>query len=70
MGFVPFLRVSIGVERHHDHSNCYKENIYLGLACRFRGLVSYCHDRKCGVMQADKVLKKEPRALHLDQQTA
>ena len=47
-----------------------KENIYLGLAYRFRGLVHYHHGGKHGSLQADMVLEKELRVLHLDQQAA
>ena len=43
-----------------------KENISLGLAYSFRGLmVHYHHSGKHGSMQADMVLKA-PRAIHLD----
>jgi hypothetical protein len=38
----------------------------LGMAYRFRGSVHYHHGRKHGSIQADTVLKKEPRVLHLD----
>ena len=47
-----------------------KDNIELGLAYSFRGLVHYHHGRKHGGMQADMVLEEELRALHLDQQAA
>jgi len=40
---------------------------HLGLAYCFKGLVHY-HDRKCGNMQADMVVEKELRVLHLDPQ--
>jgi hypothetical protein len=43
-----------------------KENIYLGLAYRFRDLVNYPHCGKHDGMQANMVLEKEPRVLHLD----
>ena len=43
-----------------------KESISLGLAYSFRGLVHYHH----GSMQADMVLEKELRVLHLDLQAA
>jgi hypothetical protein len=43
-----------------------KPNIKLGLAYSFRGLVHYHHGRKHGSMQADIMLKKELRVLHLD----
>jgi hypothetical protein len=48
-------------------SSC-KDNISLGLAYSFSGSVHYHHIRKHGIMQADTVLKKELRALHLDPQ--
>jgi hypothetical protein len=38
----------------------------LGLAYRFRDLVYYHHCKKHGSTQADIVLEKEPRVLHLD----
>jgi hypothetical protein len=38
----------------------------LGLAYSFRGLVYYHHGRKYGSIQADMVLEKEQRVLHLD----
>jgi hypothetical protein len=47
-----------------------KENIYLGLAYRFRALVHYHHGGKHGSLQADMVLEKELRVLHLDPQGA
>ena len=43
-----------------------RDNISLGLAYRFRGLVHYHYDRKHGSIQADMVLEKELRFLHLD----
>jgi hypothetical protein len=42
-----------------------KANISLRLAFSFRGLVHY-HGGKHGSMQADMVLEKELRVLHLD----
>lgn len=45
-----------------------KENILLGLAYSFKGLVCYCHGRKHVGMQADIVLGKELRSLYLDPQ--
>jgi hypothetical protein len=47
-----------------------KENIELGLAYSFRGLVHYHHGGKHGFVQADMVLEKELRVLHLDLQEA
>jgi hypothetical protein len=43
-----------------------KENIKWELAYSLRGLVHYCHSKKHGSMQADTVLGKELRVLHLD----
>ena len=40
------------------------ENISLGLAYGFRGLVYYYHGRKYGGVQADMVLVKKLRVLH------
>jgi hypothetical protein len=57
------LRAFISVKRYHDHNNFYKENIYLGLAYSFRGLVHYHHGRKHGTVQADMVLEKQLRVL-------
>jgi hypothetical protein len=47
-----------------------KENIELGLAHSCRGFVHYHHGRKQGSVQADMVLEKELRGLHLDLQAA
>jgi hypothetical protein len=43
-----------------------KANIYLGLACRFRGSVHCPHGRKHSSIQADMVLEEKLRVLHLD----
>jgi hypothetical protein len=43
-----------------------KETISLGLAYSFRGLAHCRLGRKHGSMQADMVLEKELRVLHLD----
>jgi hypothetical protein len=43
-----------------------KENISLGLAYSFRGSVHYHHGGKHGSMQADIVLQRQLRILHLD----
>ena len=42
----------------------------MGLAYSFRGSVHYHHGRKHGSIQADMVLEKELRVLHLDLQEA
>ena len=47
-----------------------KENISLGLAYSFRGLVHYHHGGKRGRIQADMVLENKLRVLHLDPQAA
>jgi hypothetical protein len=47
-----------------------KENIYLGLAYSFRDLVHYHRGKKHSRMQADMVLEKLLRVLHLDPQTS
>jgi hypothetical protein len=47
-----------------------KENISLGLAYSFRGSVHCHHDGKHGSMQADMVLEKALRTLHLNLQAA
>jgi hypothetical protein len=57
------------MNRHHEHKDCYKGNISLGLAYSVRGLVHYRYDRKDAV-QTDTVLEKELRVLHLDLQAA
>jgi hypothetical protein len=54
------------VKRHHNHSNSYKEKHLFGLAYSFRDSVHYCHGKKHGGMQADMMLEKELRVLHLD----
>jgi hypothetical protein len=47
-----------------------KENIELGLAHSFRGLVHYCHGKKPVSVQADMVLEKKLRVLYLDPRAA
>lgn len=47
-----------------------KENVELGLAGWFRGLVHYSCGGKHGGTQADLVLEKELRVLHTYQQAA
>ena len=67
-----FVLVSVAVKRHRDHcsSNSYKGKHLIGAAYSFRGLVHYCHGRKHGGVQADMVLEKELRVLHLDLKAA
>lgn len=47
-----------------------QENILLGLAYRFKGLVLHPHDRNHGSMQGDIELEKELRVLHPGPQAA
>jgi hypothetical protein len=46
-----YLRVSIAVKRHHDHSNSYKGKHLIWAGLRFWGLVRCCHGRKHGDVQ-------------------
>jgi hypothetical protein len=48
----------------------YKKKHFIGAGIQFRGLVLCHHGRKHGGTQADMVLEKELRVLHLDQQAA
>ena len=62
------LRISIAVKTHHDHSNSYKGEhlIWDSLQLQiFRPLLS---GGKQGSMQADMVLERKLRVLHLDPQ--
>jgi hypothetical protein len=56
------------VKRHHDHGTSYNGKHLIEVGLHFRGLVYYCHGRKHGSLQADMVLEKELRVLHLDPQ--
>ena len=52
-------------------STVMKENIYLiGASLQFRGLVHYCHGKNHGAEQANMVLEKKLKVLHLDLQAA
>ena len=53
-------------KKHHDQSNSYKGKHLVGAGLQFRGSVHYYHGGKHGIMQADVVLEKELRVLHLD----
>jgi hypothetical protein len=53
--------------KRHDYSNAYKGNISFGVGLQFRGLVYY-GGKKCSDTQADIVLEKWLRILHLDPQ--
>ena len=56
--------VSITVKRHHDHCKSYKENIQLGLLM-VSEVQSIIMTEGHGSVQADVVLEKELRVLHL-----
>ena len=59
------LRVSIAVERHHDHSLSYKgKGLIEAVAYSFRGLAHYHHGGEHSRVQADGVLEKD--LLHVD----
>ena len=60
----------IAVKRSHDQGNSYKGKHLTGAALQFRGSVHYHHDGKYGSMQADMVLEKELRVVHLDPKAA
>jgi hypothetical protein len=47
-----------------------KQSISLQLAYSFRSVVHYCRGGKHGRLQADMVLEKELKVLHLDPQAA
>ena len=57
---------SISLKRHRDQDNSYKGECLIRAGLQFRGLVHYHHGRKHGSVQADMVLEKELRVLHLD----
>ena len=56
------------MKKHHDHGNSYKGKHLIGAGLQFRDLVHYHHGGKHGSMQADMVLEKELRVLHIDLQ--
>jgi hypothetical protein len=58
------------MKRHHDHSNSYKGNHLIGAGVQFQGSIHYQHDGEHGSRQADVILEKELRVLHLDPQAA
>lgn len=60
------IRVSIAVKSHQCFINSYKENHLIRTGFRFR-FSQYHHGLKDGIMQADLMLEKETRVLHLDQ---
>ena len=60
------VRVSIAVKKHHGQGNSYKGKHFIGVGLQFRGSVHYHH----GGLQADVVLEKLLRVLHLDLKAA
>lgn len=60
-------RVSIGVKRQHDHSNSHKGKHLTGWLTEVQSIIIIVGH---GGRQADKMLEKELRVLHLDQPTA
>ena len=62
------VRVSIASIKYHDQDNSNKEKHLLNeLSCSFRGPVYYPHGEKHD-QQAEMVLEKELRILHIDPQ--
>jgi hypothetical protein len=61
------LRVFMAAKRHQDPGNSYQgQHFKLVLAYRSRGLVHYHRSIKHGCIQADVVLEKDLRVLHLE----
>ena len=58
------------MNRHHDQGNSYKGQHLIGAALQFQGSVHYHHARIHWSIQADMVLEKELRILHLDLKAA
>ena len=63
-GMCVVIRVSIAVKRHHNQGNSYKGQHLIGAG------LQYHHGGKHGIVQANVVLEKELRVLHLDPKTA
>lgn len=51
------VRVSIVMERHHDHGSSHKGKLLTGAGLQFRGFVHYQHGGEHGGTQADMVLE-------------
>ena len=58
------------MKRHRGYSNSYKGWHLIGAGVQFRGLVHCHHGGKHGGMQADMVLERKLRVLHMDPQGA
>ena len=59
-------RVSVTVKRQHYHSNFYKGKYLAGADFQFQRFIHYHHGENPGSLQADMLLEKELRVLHLD----
>jgi len=57
------VRLSIARKRHHDQGNTYRGQLLIGTALQNQ---RFSQGRKYGSVQADIVLEKELRGLHLD----
>ena len=65
------VSVDISVSlRHHDQGNSYKDEYFIEACLQFRSLVHCHYGREHGSMQADMMLEKELRVLHLDPRAA
>ena len=58
------------MKRHHDQDNLYKGKHLIGAGLQFQSFSPLSSWKKHGSMQADMVLEKEPRVLHLDPKAA
>jgi hypothetical protein len=59
----------IAVKRHHDHGNSYKGKYLIGAGLQFQRFSLLLLGEDSG-MQADMMMKKKLRVLHLDLQAA
>lgn len=60
------VKVSIVVKRHNGHRKSHKEKRVIGADSQFQGFSHYYHGGKLGSVQADIVLEKDQRLLHVD----
>jgi hypothetical protein len=58
------------VKKHHDRRNTFKGKHLIGTSLQVQRFSHYNHDKKHGEMQANMVLEKGLRVLHLDPQAA
>ena len=66
LGHCLLIQCPIVVKRHHDHGHSYKGKCLIGACLQRFG--PFRHGGKHGSMQADVVLERKLRVLHLDQQ--